>query len=115
MTIETDLYATLMAASGVTAITTAITFDLAEENVSKPYIVLNLVSGTKIDTLTGVSDMDRKVMQISCRGDTRSSVKTLAAAVIAALEGNGYKQLEIDYYDPDTRTYSTIVDWSYLA
>ena len=116
MSIETDLYTTLSNDAGVTAIcSTRIYPGMAPESVTLPYITYQMVSGERIDTVTGVGDMTRKRIQINCNADTYAIAKSLSAAVIAALEGDGYLELEYELYNSQTQIYMLTVDWSFLA
>lgn len=116
MTIETDLYSTLSNDSGVTALcSTRISPNMAREGTALPYIVYAVVTGSNINTITGVGDMQRKRIQLDCNAATYTAAKNLAAAVIAALEGNGYKEFEFEQYDPETQVHTVFVDWAFLA
>ena len=115
MTIETDLYATLAGDSTVAGIVgTRIYPSVAPESAALPRIDYMNVAGSRINTLPGVSDMIRKRLQINCHALTYAAAKSLSAAVIAALEGDGYLELEFDLYDATTQTHTAIVDWSFL-
>ena len=116
MTIETDLYATLAADGTVAAlVSTRIYPHPAPPGAAKPLISYFMVSGTREHTLPGVANMKRKLMQINCHADTYSGSKTLGAAVDSALQGNGYLQNEIDLYDPDTQTFTNVIDWAFMV
>ena len=116
MSIETDLYTTLSNDSGVTAlISTRIYPNLAPEGVTHPYVTYQVVTGERLSTIAGVDDAKRKRIQINCHADTYASAKDLAAAVEAALEGDGYLAFERDFYDPDTQIHTVNVDWSFMA
>lgn len=116
MSIETDLYSTLSNDAGVTALVSDRIYpNLAEEDDPRPYIVYQLITGERLSTITGVNDARRKRVQISCHADTYASAKAVAAAVYAALEGDGYLELEYDLYDHETQIHSAIVDWSFMA
>ena len=115
MSIETALYTTLSTDAGVTAITTRIYPNPAPEGVARPLIDYSMVNGQRLNTMTGVSDAIRKRIQINCQADTYSAAKGLAAAVTAALEGDGYLETEYDLYDPQTQIHIIVVDWSFMA
>ena len=117
MSIETTLYSTLAGSSGVTdLVSTRIYPNPAPEDAAKPLISYMMVAGSRISTLPGVSDAVRKRIQINCHANTYSSAKAVAAAVVAALEGNGYLELEFDlYYDATTQTHTVAVDWSFMT
>lgn len=116
MSIETDLYSTLSGAAGVTAlVSTRIYANLVPENATNPCIDYALIAGTRLHTLIGQNDMERKLIQISCHGNTHASAKAVAEAVLAALQGDGYQQSMFDFYDPDTQTHTVAIDWAQLA
>ena len=122
MSIITDLYATLNADAGVRAIVGQATspqqskiYHGHADDVAKPFIKFDLITGTRLHTLPGTSDMERQLIQIDCNETTPGRAKTLADAVFAALEGTGYQRNRIGLYFEDTQTYSEIIDWSFLA
>ena len=116
MSIETDLYAALAADPTVAGlVSTRIYPSLAPENAALPFITYALVSGVRSRTIAGVGDGVSKRIQIDANAATYSGAKALAAAVISALEGNGYLELEYDLYDPETQTHTAIVDWSFMT
>jgi hypothetical protein len=59
--------------------------------------------------------MERQLIQLDCNQSSPELAETLADAVVAALEGNGYIELRINIYSDDTQTYTAIVDWAFLA
>ena len=116
MSIETDLYTTLSTTAGVTAIcSTRIYPSLAPESATLPYLTYQLITGGRISTITGVNDMTRKRIQLSCHASTYAESKSLADAVDAALEGDGYHDYSSDFYDPSVQIYTAIIDWSFMA
>jgi hypothetical protein len=116
MTIETDLYTTLSNDAGVTAlVSTRIYPNMAPESAAFPYAVYQMVSGGRLSTITGVGDAIRKRIQIGNHSATYDEAKAVAAAVIAALEGDGYLELEHEFYDPISQVHTVIVDWSFMA
>jgi len=115
MSIEQTLYTTLTNDAGVSAlIGTKVYPSLAPESVSNPVISYNLVSGVPISTIPGTGNAVRKRIQINCHADTYAEAKALAAAVIAALEGDGYQEMEYDIYDPTSQVHTVIVDWGFF-
>ena len=124
MSIITDLYDTLNANAGVRAIVgqatspqeSRIYASHAPESATVPLITYDRISGTRIDTIPGVGDMESQLIQINCVDTTPNSAQTLADAVYSALEGNGYlRNLGGAIYDGSTKTYMVPVDWSFLA
>ena len=116
MSIETNLYSTLTGDSGVSSlIGTRVYPNLAPEGAANPLVTYQLVAGSREATIAGVGDAVRKRIQLSCHANTYSSAKAVAAAVISALEGDGYCELEYDLYDPTTQTHTVIVDWAFMS
>jgi hypothetical protein len=124
MSITTDLYDTLNADAGVRAIVGQATSPQqskiypshAPESVSVPLITYDRIAGTRIDTLPGVGDMESQLIQINCVDTTPGLAQTLADAVYAALEGNGYQRnMGGPIYDNSTKTYFVPLDWAFLA
>lgn len=116
MSIESTLYSTLSTTAGVTSlVSTRIYPQVAPESAALPYIVYSTITGERIHTLPGVGNMERKTIQVDCNATSYSGAKALAAAVIAALEGDGYLQSEYDLYDDTTQTHSVFIGWSFLA
>lgn len=116
MSIETQLYSTLAANSGVTSLVgTRIYPNKAPDSAQRPCISYMVVSGTRINTLPGTGDAVKKRIQVSCHADLYSAAKSVANAVMAALEGDGYLELEWDMYDPQTQVYTVMVDWSFMS
>lgn len=116
MSVETDLYDTLSGAAGVTAlVSTRIYPNLAPESATLPYIVYSVVQADRYHTLIGSGDPANYRFQMECVGTTYASAKSVSAAVIAALQGNGYEQSQYDLYDDATQLHSRFVDWSFIA
>ena len=115
MSIETTLYSTLANNATVAALVSARIYPaLAPESAAFPYLTYFNVAGSRISTLPGVGDGVRKRIQINCNAETYAGSKTLGSAVIGALEGNGYLDLEIDLYDPQGQVYTLVIDWSFM-
>ena len=122
MSILTDLYATLNTNAGVRAIVGLSTspqqskiYLVHADDVSKPFVTFDLLSGTRDHSLPGTSDMERQVIQINCNETTAELAEALADAVFSALEGNGYQENRSNIYFEDTQTYSAIIDWAFRA
>ena len=115
MSVESALYTTLSGAAGVTALaSTRIYPNVAPESATLPNIVYSAISSERMHTLIGSSDMLRKTIQIDCNATTYAGAKSLADAVIAALQGNGYQQSDYDLYDDTTQVHSVYIGWSFL-
>jgi len=116
MTIETDLYTTLSGNAGLSAlVSTRIYPNLVPPNTANPCIDYSTVAESRVDTLAGISDMRRSMIQISCHADTYASAKGVAEAVFSALDGNGYLESAVDYYDPGTQTHTVAITWRFLV
>ncbi len=124
MSISTDLYATLNANAGVQAIvgrgTSPQTIHLypsdAPESASVPFIVYEVISGTRITTISGVGDMANELIQMSCFDSTADLARALADAAYDALEGDGHQRnISGAIFDETTREYMVTLDWSFLA
>ena len=117
------LYSTLNADAGVRAIVGEATSPQhsriypghAPESAEVPFITYQLVSGNRFDTLPGVGDMQRQLIQMNCVQTTPELAHALADAVYAALEGNGWQSGKIDLYQPDTDTHTVALDWIFHA
>lgn len=123
MTIASDLYDTLNNDAGVRAIVGQATSPLqskiypshAPESAVVPLITYFLVAGTRFDTLPGVGDMERQLIQINCVQSTAALAHTLADAVYSALEGNGWQSSKNDFYDSTTDRHTVALDWLLYA
>ena len=119
MTIATDLYNTLNTDAGVRAIVGEATSPQqskiypshAPESAAVPLITYSLITGTRFDTLPGVGDMQRQLIQINCVDTTFVLAHALADAVYSALEGNGWQSSKNDIYDATTDSYMVALDW----
>ena len=123
MSIVTDLYATLNTDAGVRAIVGEATSPQqskiypghAPESAAVPLITYDRISGTRIDTLIGVGDMESQLIQINCVDTTPELAQALADAVYSALEGNGYQRnMGGPIYDDSTQDYFVPLDWAFL-
>lgn len=116
MSIEAELFTALSTNSGVSSLVGSRIYpSRAPDSAQRPLIVYQLVAGTRVATLPGVGDAVKKRIQVSCHADTYSAAKSVAAAVISALEGNGYLELELDLHDPTTQSHTVVVDWSFMS
>jgi hypothetical protein len=117
MSIETDLYSTLINNAGVAALVSARIYPPpVPESAITPYLFYEMITGARLSTITGVGDAKRKRIQIDCVAGSYAEAKTLAAAVFAALEGNGYLETETDAgWSAGVQRYTVAVDWSFMA
>jgi len=124
VSIITDLYDTLNADAGVRAIVgqntspqhSKIYHGHVPESVTYPFIAFFIVSGNRIHTIPGVSDMEDQLIQINCIDKSAGQAQALADAVFNALEGDGFLSgLNGPFWDVETKTHMTTVDWHFLA
>ena len=116
MSIETDLFATLDADVGLTALVGSRIYPLVAKNdATVPLVIISMVNGGKLATIKGQGDTDQKEMQISCYGSTYAQSKSVAEAVISALDGNGHLSNQHDMYDQQTKTKFVIIEWSFIG
>lgn len=122
MTIETDLYAALIADSGVTALVSSgspvdhrIYPQVADDAAQVPYISYQLIATESFNQNAGVPQAERKVIQLNCIADTYAAAKGLAEAVKAALNLTGHLMSERDDYFPDTQNHRVSLDFSLIG
>jgi hypothetical protein len=88
---EESLVSYLKAASGITALIGAnpvrIYWTLAPQNVAKPYVTLQRVSGNRDMHMMGPSGLVESRVQIDCYGLTYAASKGVARAVEARISG----------------------------
>ena len=88
---------------------------VAPESAAMPYVEYHLTTETPFSTIAGVSDAMRQSFQFSCYATTYDGANTLANAVFAALEGNGYQDYRSGpMYDEKTKTFLVPLDWSFI-
>lgn len=124
--IPETIYSTLNADSGVRAyvgeavspLQSRIYFRRSPDNPTRPYIVFHSISRSNINTISGIGDMLQGEYQLSCVVDAEASTAEtadlMADAVESALEGLGYLSVRLDQYDDETKSFVTIVQWSFL-
>jgi hypothetical protein len=88
MSLETGLYAAL-AADGTVAglVGTRIYPGIMPQGVTYPAISYQRISTVRTNMLSGVDDFTQVRIQIDCWDDGYSDVKTLANAVVSAIDG----------------------------
>jgi hypothetical protein len=86
--LEEAMIAKLLATAAVTdLVSTRVYPGSVPQASAMPAIVVNRISGTPIYTDDGESGLQTARLELDCWGDTYSSAKTVARAVIAALSG----------------------------
>lgn len=85
---EEALVTRLLAVAGLTALTaTRIYWNLAPQNVAKPYVVLTRVTGIRDMKMSGPSGLVESRVQVDCYGATYASAKGVALQAETALSG----------------------------
>lgn len=123
MSIETTLYAALIADSGVTALVASgsplvyrIYPQIAPDNAAVPYITYQVVATEAHNKLAGAPDTERKVVQINCIANTYASAKGVSEAVKSALNVSiGYLNGEGDDYFPQTERHRVRLDFALIG
>jgi len=87
---------------------------IAPESAALPLIEYSIVTDEPESTLSGVGDLHRQRIQISCHAMTYDGAQALADAVHDALEGNGYQAYRSDGYQGPTKSYTVALDWSFI-
>lgn len=86
---DNDLWNVLSGATGVTELCgERIHWDLAPQGVTRPYLVLTIVSGADEPHLTGTDGLWDYRVQVDCYGANRPSARALSHAVVATLNGH---------------------------
>jgi len=115
--IEAELISVLkndLAVSGLVADRVALT-GLPEGDTS-PYIVCQLIYGSRSGSLSSTGRSPKKRMQVSCYATTGKGAKDVAAAAESAIEN--YDEFAVvflgdqDLYDPITKLFYTVLDYS---
>lgn len=123
MSIATDLYATLNAASGVRAyVGTADSPQQSRiypsgnvpESAAFPHIAYFTTARSPISTLAGSGDAHQHVVQIDSHARTFAEAQAIADAVHAALEGNGSQEARFDFYDERVKAHIASIEWLFI-
>ena len=118
MSIETTLYAALIADAGVTALLASGSplvhriYPLnAPDNAATPYVTYQVIATEAHNVVTGAPDTERKVIQINCVSNTYANAKAIAEAIKAAINVSvGYLSGEGDDYFPQTEKHRVRLD-----
>ena len=89
MSFESDLYAVLSGAAGLTALVGARIVPSHEPSPVAPYVVYTPVFGGNLYVLSGASDMERVRVQVDCYAEDTDTAAAIALAVIAAIPQTG--------------------------
>jgi hypothetical protein len=89
MTFESDLYAALSGAAGLTALVGTRISPSHEQTPTAPYVVYTPIFGESFYTLAGASSMTRVRLQVDCYADHPDTSAAIAEAVISAIPQSG--------------------------
>lgn len=112
--IESDLYIRLKNDTAVNALVNGrISAIKAEQNVIKPYITYQVISGNSEQCISGIISEEITRFQIDIWGTTYSNVKAIKTAVIESLIGfkNSHSFSYMDDYESDTGLYRQMIDF----
>lgn len=117
MSAETDLYALLSGAAGVTALVAARIYpDVLPEECAYPAIVFARASTAPILGIGGQVFGEDIGLLIGCWAETRSAADAVAAAVEAALTGGVFTRGGREAgFDPDTGLYVSNISAEHFA
>lgn len=92
MSAETELYATLSGAAGVTAlVSTRIYPDIIPQDADLPAIAYQRTGTEFLNTIHGGAPLGHAAtLEITCVGETRPAANAIANAVVAALAGTEF-------------------------
>lgn len=87
---------------------------VAPQNVVKPYITYRVVSGLKLQCMSGQIYQGSYRMQLDCFSTTYSNVKAISEAVKSALIGflDSNNIDIIDDYDDESQLFRQIIDFN---
>lgn len=111
---ESDVYSLLKNNSGVNALISGRIYPMvAPQNVAKPYMTYQVVSGLKIQCIGGEIYQGNFRFQIDVWGLTYSNVKAVSEAVKSALVGfKASNNIDItDDYESETQLFRQIIDF----
>ena len=121
MSIESDLYAVLIADSTVRSYITSGSPQVhriyplrAPDNAAVPYITYQMITGTAYNYLKGAPDTERKLIQYNCVSNSYGQAKGMLSAIRSALETDyGWLFGQGEDYFPETQNFRVRLDWSY--
>lgn len=88
----------------------------APQNVSKPYAVWQVVSGSPINYVNGAPDTDRYGLQVDVYADTATSADQVVTAIRKAIGARAYiTGFGFDTRDPETKNYRKGFDVTWLV
>lgn len=115
--IETDLIALLKDDSDVSAfVGEKVALTGLPEGDGAPYIVCQLIYGTRTNSLSSTGRSPRKRMQVSCYAEGALAAKDIAGAAQNAIENfEGFEVVflgEQDLFEATSKLYYTVLDYS---
>lgn len=88
----------------------------APQNVERPYISWQLISGVPENNLSDPPPADRQSVQVDCWHQTDAGIETLAEAVRDAIEPVAHMtQVSVDERDEETRLYRISMDFDFFG
>lgn len=112
MSAETQVYAALSGAAGVTAlVSTRIYPDILPEITTYPAIVFSREKTTPIYTVSGQHVASDVGVQVGCWGKTRTEADSVAVAAISALALAGIAHQGLNAgYDPEADLFASVIE-----
>ena len=88
---------------------------IAPDGVPRPYIVYQRVAAVTENVLSGDAGLTNTRIQIDTFGDTYAQAQTVAAAIIALMDGWSVQNVNLmsqDFFEPDTKLHRCSMDFS---
>ena len=117
MSFESDLYATLSGAAGVTALVGDRISPTSYEGITRPYVVYTPIFSEPFYAMSGASNMTRLRLQVDCYSEDVDECAEIARAVIAAIPETGalhrtaHNNQDVGR-EEDTRLYRRLVEFT---
>lgn len=135
MIFEQALMTYLLAQSGITSLLgtgddgeNSIYFNRAPQDVNQPYIVISKISGLRVHSHDGSSELANPQFQLSIFANNYGTAKSIAAAIQTALQGytgtmggdggvavgHAIYQNEYETYERETELNHVIVEYEFM-
>jgi len=101
--------------SGATEAGTRVFPLVAPDGVSRPYIVYQRVAAVSENVLSGDAGLINTRLQIDAFAETYAQAQTVAAAIIALMDGWSVQNVNLmsqDFFEPDTKLHRCSMDFS---
>lgn len=88
---------------------------IAPANVTKPYIVYQMITSLPMVTMDGATGLENKRLQIDGYATTYDGVKTLEESVKTAMAAASFISVPLmtgDLYEPETQLFRSLMDYS---